>query len=65
MIQVVRKWKVTVTFRVLNAGDVQTRDVVVWMHDNFSSNVLRTLAGLQFTESGLDEPIAITVQAVD
>lgn len=53
MMQVSRKWKVVVKFA--------DREVVLWIADNFPSNVLRTVANLEFSETGLHQPISINV----
>ena len=55
--QAVPKWKVTV---VLTAD----RQVVLWIHDNHLSNVLRQVSNMQFTENGLTQPLEIIVSGV-
>jgi hypothetical protein len=56
MLQVVPKWKVTVKF--------PDREVEVWMYEQHLSNVLRTVASMQFSENGLEHPIAMGFQLV-
>lgn len=53
MMHVLPRWKVTVTFA--------DRSVVFWIHDNFLSNVLRKVADLQFSETGLDSELGIGI----
>jgi hypothetical protein len=53
MMQVVAKWKVIVKF--------SGHDTVIWISDNHIENVLRQLAAMQFTESGLERPTAIHI----
>ena len=52
--QIVPKWKVTVKFQA-------RADIVLWLYDYNIGNVLRIVAGMQFTENGLDQPTQITV----
>lgn len=56
MMQVLPKWKVTVTF--------PGHDVVLWIHDNFISNVLRTVSTLQFNDTGLEQPTHVAISQV-
>jgi hypothetical protein len=53
MMQTIRKWAVEVTFA--------DRAFVFWVHDNFLANVLRTVAGLDFSANGLEQPSSIRV----
>lgn len=53
MMVVVKKWKVTVKFT--------DREVVIYVNDNFIANALRTVAGLDFTANGLEQPVSISV----
>lgn len=55
MMQVVPKWKVTVTF--------SDRNLVFWVSDSSISNVMRKIADMQFTENGLEQPVQITIGA--
>lgn len=57
MIQTVPKWKVTVSF---SSRD----DVVLWIYDSHLSNAMRTVAAMQFTEDGLEQPTSIHVGVV-
>lgn len=57
MMQVIPKWKVTVTF---GAG-TGSREFVLWVSDGHIANVLRTVANLQFTATGLEQPTGIYV----
>jgi len=57
MMQIVPKWKVTAVFA--------DRRVVVWIYDAHLSNVLRRVSDMQFTESGLEQPRMIAVDACD
>lgn len=47
MIQIQKKWKVTVT--------VGSGVITFWVSDNFLSNVMRTVANIEFSSSGLNE----------
>lgn len=51
MMQVIPKWQVDVT---LSDG----REVTVWVSDHFASNVLRTVAGIDFA------PFPVSVQSM-
>lgn len=57
MMQVLPKWKVTVTFAT-------GREAVVWIHDNFMANVLRSVATLEFSDNGLEQPTYIGISRV-
>lgn len=54
MFQVMRKWRLAYLF-----SDGTLREV--WLNDNFASNILRRAGELDFSESGLDQPIRVTV----
>ena len=54
MLQVIPKWKVTVTV----AGVAQ----VLWVYANSVSDVMRKLADIQFTENGLTQPTSVHIQ---
>lgn len=57
MIKTVQKWRVTLTY--------EARDgITVWISDNFASNVMRQIAAMEFTESGLEQPTVIRIEAV-
>jgi hypothetical protein len=58
MMQVVPRWKVTVFF-------ADRGDLVFWLSDGHLGNVLRLVSGMQFSENGLDQPQAVTVQRDD
>jgi hypothetical protein len=55
MMHLVPKWTVIVTF--------VDREVTVWIHDDHIANVLRQVAGMQFTANSLESPVKITVSA--
>ena len=57
MLQTVTKWKVVASF---DGRD----DVVIWLYDNFITNIVRTIAGMDFSENGLEQPTQITVSRV-
>lgn len=52
----IAKWKVCATFN--------SREVVLYVNENHLSNVLRTIAGIQFSETGLEQPDGISVTRV-
>lgn len=54
MLQIINKWKVTVS---MANGDMHT----FWVNDNFLPNVLRKVADLQFSATGLQEPTSISI----
>jgi len=54
MMQTVKKWKVTVTTQ-------NGRDMTFWVNDNFLSNVMRTVASLDFCP-GIEQPRRIDVR---
>ena len=58
MMQVSPKWKVTATF------DSGLPPHQIWLYDNFISNILRKVADIQFTGSGLIQPVSITIELV-
>lgn len=53
MMQVVPRWHV----KAVVDGQVHE----IWLHDNHIENVLRQVAGFQFTANGLDRTTRITV----
>ena len=57
MMQMVQRWKVIARF----SG---RPDIIIWIDNNFLSNVMRTVAEMQFSENGLEQPTAITIEAV-
>ena len=57
MMQVLKKWKVSVFFK---EGTSQ----VFWINDNFMSNVLRKVADMDFSENGLVQPLQIVITEV-
>ena len=52
MLQIISKWRVTLHWR-------SREDTVLWLYDNSIANVLQLLAKLQFTENGLEQPVAV------
>ncbi len=54
MMSITQKWRVTVGF--------QSREMVLFVNDNHLSNVLMSLAKLQFSENGIeDQPTRMTI----
>ncbi len=59
MLQVQKKWEVVVLF-----GPDQSRaDLTFWVRDNFLSNVLHTVAGLDFCD-GAAQPRGVNITEV-
>lgn len=57
MLMVLPRWKASVYFE-------DGESVTVWMDDNFLSSVLRKVADLQFSESGLRQPTWVRIDIV-
>lgn len=58
MLQVIPKWEVTVHLGA-NKAVLQ-----FWIFDHALGNVLRQVASMQFTKSGLEQPSAISIGLV-
>ncbi len=58
MMHIVPKWKVTVKF------DVGIHIKEIWISDSHLSNVLRTVSMIDFTETGLVQPISLEISLV-
>jgi len=54
MLQVIRKWHVEV---ILQDG----KTITFWVSDNFLSNVLRTVASLDFC-GGIEQPASLLIE---
>lgn len=54
MMKLITKWRVVVIF--------DSREVVLWIHDISHCNVLRSVASLQFSENGLEQPKRIVIE---
>ncbi len=54
MMQILEQWKVTIR----KGSGEQT----FWMNENFLNNVLQSLAKLQFSQNGLDQPVSLTIE---
>lgn len=57
MLHIVQRWKVHLTWR--------DRQLDIWVNEDHLSNVFRKLADLQFSETGLDQPIRIQIEFVE
>ena len=57
MIYVVPQWKI--------GFEYSDRTVTFWLHNNSVSNVLRAVADMQFSENGLEQPLAIKVSRAE
>lgn len=55
MMQVIPKWKVTVTFQTGSA-------VVVFVSERHVGNVLRTVSSMDFSDNALEQPMRICVE---
>lgn len=56
MMQVIPKWRVVVW--------VNGKEQKIWVNETHLSNVLRKIADMHFTETGLPQPSRITVDEV-
>jgi hypothetical protein len=57
MMHVVARWKVTVS--------IEARDpIVLWISEDMPSNVLRQVAAIQFSDSGLERVTGIRIELV-
>jgi hypothetical protein len=54
MMQVIARWRVTVTFE---GG----RQQVIWISGSFVSNIMRMVADLSWTADGIEQPVNITI----
>ncbi len=63
MMQVVSKWKIIVNIP-WTPGTSPDREFCFWIYDNHAANVLRKIADLQFTETGLEQISAIQILLV-
>jgi hypothetical protein len=57
MVHVVPQWKIAFVYA--------DRTVTFWLHNNHAGNILRTVADLQFSENGLEQPDAIQISRVE
>jgi hypothetical protein len=60
MMQLIPRWQITVTH-----SDQDLRPIQFWINETHLGNVLRQVATMQFTESGLVQPTKITIEEVN
>lgn len=55
MMQIIPKWKIAYDY-------ADGRHHEVWVSDSFASNILRKAADLDFSETGLSQPVRVLVE---